>query len=197
MQNEHYDSDMNFYVLFDDICYEDIKSRVKINMALSYNYNIKGTDLFLTEDLDARVRFLWGSRGAAEGAGGVWGAGGEVRGRRPPAAAALASNTTINHLVITISRYARDARLTFQNVLSQQPLADSRRRTRTQRRSLLLCLWWRPTPMKVGFHWSPQRRQPQNAAPSIITVPTLWRRCPALVQHRHLYISAACASSTR
>ncbi|KAF9804756.1 hypothetical protein SFRURICE_007659 [Spodoptera frugiperda] len=112
----------------------------------------QGTDLFRTEDLDARVRFLWGNRGADEAAGGVWGAGGEVRGKRPPAAAAPASNTTIHHLDITRARYARDARLTLRNLLSQRPLADLRRRLRTQRRSLLLCLWWRPTPMKVGFH---------------------------------------------
>lgn len=156
-----------------------------LNYNKSYRYDIKSTDLFLTEDLDARVRFLWGNRGATEGAGGVWGAGGEVRGRRPPAATTLASNTTIHHLDITISRYsARDARLTFRNVLSQQLLADSRRRTRTQRRSLLLCLWWRPTPMKVGFHWSPQHRAGS-------------RRTSVLVCRQQFYISNTYLCSTR
>ncbi|CAB3225117.1 unnamed protein product [Arctia plantaginis] len=53
-------------------------------------------------DLEARVRFLWGKRGTAEGAGATCGAGWEVRGKRPPAAAAPAANsTTIHHLDIT------------------------------------------------------------------------------------------------
>lgn len=105
------------------------------------------TDLFLTEERVARVRFLWGRRGAGEGAGG--GAGGEVRGRRPPAAAApAASSTTIHSLAITIP-CARDARDTLQNILSRSgdsACSAEAQATFTSRAAA------RPTLMKVGFH---------------------------------------------
>lgn len=57
------------------------------------------------EFLEARVMFLGGSLGAGEGAG-EGGAGAEVRGSRPPAAAAPATSTINNHPVIAL-RYAR------------------------------------------------------------------------------------------
>lgn len=55
------------------------------------------TDLFLTEEREDMVKFLWGKRGALEAAGAGAGAGGEVFGRRVPAAAAPAASATTNH----------------------------------------------------------------------------------------------------
>lgn len=60
------------------------------------------TDLFLMEDLDDMVIFLGGSLGGIEAGVGVVAAGSEVRGSRPPpaAAAALAANTMSHQPVI-------------------------------------------------------------------------------------------------
>lgn len=68
------------------------------------------TNLFLTEERDEIVKFLWGNRVAEEGAGE--GAGWDVRGRRVPAAAAPAASTTTNHHLYITGTGTNATRLT-------------------------------------------------------------------------------------
>ncbi|OWR43729.1 hypothetical protein KGM_203396 [Danaus plexippus plexippus] len=128
------------------------------------------TDLFLTVEREDIVKFLWGRRGAVDCAG--LDAGCEVRGRRVPAATAVAASvTTSQHLYIAGPGRSRNDRVSRLRV-TDLPICRYLRRTP----SLLLFTLQQPSAPHYdeseGFHCFSHSQPLHRASQPVVPILT-------------------------